>query len=132
MTAAPPPIRRLASLEVLQWAGLFGAGVAWAGAHLLAFSLNVATCGVGSRDWGIPYHPSIAALYGTAFVLACVAEAAAVTVLLRHRELSYDDAGPDGRRYFFAVGAAVGNVLFLDAIVLSAVGALTHTPCLTS
>jgi hypothetical protein len=132
MTTAPSTRPRLASLEVLQWVGLFGAGVAWAAAHVLAFSLNVATCGTGTSGWGIAYHPTVAVLYGIAFLLAAGAEAAAVAVLLGTRGSSYDDEGPQGRRYFFAVGAALGNVLFLDVIVLSAIGALTHTPCLTS
>lgn len=120
---------RFLRLEVLQWVGLFGAGVVWAASHLLSFALSEARCGRGTVDWGLPYAPIAAALYAVAFVLAAGAEAAAVVVFLRTREAGYDGVAPDGRRQFFAAGAAIGNLLFLQAIVLDAVGALAHSPC---
>lgn len=122
-------MRRFLGLETLQWIGLFGAGVVWAASHLLSFALSEARCGAGTVDWGLAYTPIAATLYGVAFALAAGAEAAAVTVFLRTREAGYDGVAPDGRRQFFAAGAAIGNLLFLEAIVLNAVGTLTHTPC---
>lgn len=116
----------------MQWVGLFGAGVTWAAMQVLAFGVNVARCGAGSGGWWLPYHPVQAVLIGVSFLLALGAEAAAVLVLLETRSASYDGPAPEGRRQFFAIAAALGNFLFLDAIVLSAIGALTHTPCLTS
>jgi hypothetical protein len=43
--------------------------------------------------------------------------------------VAYDDPPPDGRRHFFAFGAALGNVLFIMAIVLNAVGTLASVGC---
>jgi hypothetical protein len=60
---------------------------------------------------------------------AGLAEAAAISGLLQTRELDYEDAPPDGRRLFFAFGAALGNLLFIMAIVLNAVGTLASGGC---
>ena len=118
---------RMLRAEVLQWVGLFAAGVAWASEHLLVFSASIASCGPVDRVWGVPFLPLELAFYAVALVLALAAEAAAVTVVLRTREASYDDAGPIGRQHFFALGAALGNLLFINAIILNAVGTLAHT-----
>jgi hypothetical protein len=122
-------MRNLLRLEVLQWVGLFGAGVVWAGSHLLSFALSEARCGPGTVDWGLAYTPIAATLYGIAFALAAGAETAAVIVFKRTREVEHDGPPPDGRQQFFAAGAALGNLLFLEAIVLNAVGTLSHAPC---
>ena len=62
-------------------------------------------------------------------LLILVAEAAAVTVLVRTWGVEEDDAPPLGRQHFFAMAAAVGNVLFFVMVLLSGIGTLATTPC---
>jgi len=62
-------------------------------------------------------------------LFAVVAEAAALNVLLATRTIHYDDPPPDGRRHFFAYGAALGNVLFIVAILLSGISVLSNSGC---
>jgi hypothetical protein len=67
----------------------------------------------------------------TALGLVCagLAEGAAISILRETQAQGYDGPPPDGRRYFFAFGAALGNILFIGAIALSAVGVLASTTC---
>ena len=62
-------------------------------------------------------------------VCAVLAELAAIRVLVTTQGFHYDDAAPMGRQHFFAFGAALGNLLFIVAIILNAVGGLSHTAC---
>jgi hypothetical protein len=117
------------SLEFLQWFGLFGAALAWAGEHVIGFGLTEARCGVGGREWGIPLHTSELALLALALVFWALSEGAAVLILVRTRRLDHQDPPPDGRRHFFAVAAVAGNVLFLVAMLLDTIGAVAHTAC---
>jgi hypothetical protein len=115
--------------ELLQWYGLFGAALAWAGQHVVGFGVATADCANASRHWGLDLTLWIVLI--TVFGLMCagLAEAAAISLLLETRTVEYDGAPPDGRRHFFAFGAAVGNVLFIMAIVLNAVGTLASLGC---
>ena len=115
--------------ELLQWYGLFGAALAWAGQHLVGFGAAYAQCTAASRHWGIDIVTWMIVMTVTGVLFATLAEAAAVTVLLETRGVEYDGAPPWGRRHFFAIAAALGNVLFLVGIILNAVGALAFTDC---
>jgi hypothetical protein len=121
-------VRRLRP-ELLQWYGLFGAALAWAAQLVVGFGVAYADCTAASRHWGLDVVAWVIVLTVVGLTLAGLAEAAAVTVLLDTRALEYEDAPPQGRRHFFAFGAALGNVLFIVAIVLNAVGALSNVTC---
>jgi hypothetical protein len=115
--------------ELLQWYGLFGAALAWAGGHVVNVGVGLANCTAASRHWGIDSVTWTIVVTVVGLSLALLAEAAAISVLLETRSADYDDSPPDGRRHFFALAAALGNILFIVAIVLSAVGALAFTDC---
>lgn len=115
--------------ELLQWYGLLGAALAWAGMHVVGFGVATANCTNATRHWGIDLTVWIVACTVIGLLCAGLAEVAAVSILLDTRAVEYDDPPPDGRRHFFAFGAALGNVLFIMAIVLNAVGTLASVGC---
>lgn len=115
--------------ELLQWYGLFGAALAWAGQHVVTFGASYASCTNASRHWGIHLVTWTIVTTVVGLLLAGLAEAAAITVLLETRGVPYDGSPPLGRRHFFALAAALGNVLFILGIALNAVGALTFMDC---
>jgi hypothetical protein len=118
----------LIRLELLQWYGLLGAGLAWTVQLVLGFGVAVARCSTGG-DYGLGYDTWQIALIVIAGLFAALGEAAAVTVFRATRAVEYDGAPPDGRRHFFASAAVIGNVLFLMIILLSGIGLLAHSPC---
>lgn len=115
--------------ELLQWLGLFGAGLAWAGQHVVGIGASLAQCTAASRHWGIDIVTWTIVATSVGLLCALVAEGAALSVLRDTRAVEYDGAPPSGRRHFFALAAALGNVLFIVAIVLDAIGALAFTDC---
>jgi hypothetical protein len=115
--------------ELLQWYGLFGAALAWAVQHVLTFGASLANCAAASRHWGVDIVAWTIVVGAIGLSFAALSEAAALSVLLETRGVKYEDAPPLGRRHFFAYGAAIGNVLFIVAIVLNVVGALAFTDC---
>ena len=115
--------------ELLQWYGLFGAALAWAGMHVVGFGVASADCANASRHWGLDVTTWIIVITAIGLLCAGLAEAAALSILAETRGLDHEDAPPDGRRHFFAFGAALGNVLFIMAIVLNAVGTLASHGC---
>ena len=116
--------------ELLQWYGLFGAGLAWTAQLIVGFGVAYADCGTSAASrWGLDVVTWEIVLMVVGGLLAVVAEAAAINVLLDTRGLRYDDPPPDGRRHFFAYGAALGNVLFIVAILLSGISVLSNSGC---
>ena len=116
--------------ELLQWYGLFGAGLAWTGQLIVGFGVVYAHCATrAASHWGLDVVSWQIVLMVVGGLFAVVAEAAAIKVLLATRNLHYEDPPPDGRRHFFAYGAALGNVLFIVAILLSGIGTISNTPC---
>jgi hypothetical protein len=115
--------------ELLQWYGLFGAALAWAGMHVVGFGVATANCANASRHWGLDLTLWIVVCSVVGLVCAGLAEVAAISILLETRAVDYDGPPPDGRRHFFAFGAALGNVLFIMAIILNAVGTLASVGC---
>ena len=115
--------------ELLQWYGLLGAALAWAAQHVITFGAGYAHCLSASRHWGIDVSTWTIVMTAVGLLFALLAEAAAVTVLLETRGVEYDGEPPLARRHFFALAAALGNVLFIVAIVLNAVGALSFADC---
>ena len=115
--------------ELLQWYGLFGAALAWAGQHVVTFGASLAQCTDASRHWGMDIVTWTIVTTTVGLLLALLAEAAAISFLRETRAVDYDDPPPAGRRHFFALAAALGNVLFIVAIILNAVGTLAFTDC---
>ena len=115
--------------ELLQWYGLFGAGLAWTGQLIVGFGVASADCAAAGSRWGLDLVVWELVLMVVGGTLAVLAEGAAIRVLLATSSHDYDDAPPDGRRHFFAVGAALGNVLFIVAILLSGIGAISNANC---
>jgi hypothetical protein len=117
------------SAEFLQWYGLGGAALVWASQHVLGFGTTVARCSVGGVHYGIDLHTWELTTFLVALALALGAEACAVVTVLRTWGSEYDGPPPDGRRRFFALGALVGNLLFVVIILLSGISTLVLDPC---
>jgi hypothetical protein len=120
---------RLLRPELLQWYGLFGAALAWSGQHVVNIGAGLAHCTDASRHWGIDIVTWTIVVGAIGIAFALLAEAAALSVLRDTHGAAYDGPPPAGRRHFFALAAALGNVLFIVAIVLNVVGALASTDC---
>jgi hypothetical protein len=116
-------------LELLQWVGLFGAAIGWTAQHITGFGVTVAQCGAGGSSWHLSRTAWQLTLLIVGELLIVVAEAAAITVLVRTWGAEEDDAPPLGRQHFFAMAAATGNVLFFVMVLLSGIGTLATTPC---
>jgi len=113
----------------LQWYGLFGAALAWSAQQVVGFGVAYADCTAASRRWGLDVVTWEIVLMVVGLTFALLAELAAVNVLLATHRLDYDDPPPQGRRHFFAYAAALGNLLFITAILLNGVGALSNATC---
>jgi hypothetical protein len=125
MRAPRWPIRA----EILQWVGLFGAAIGWTAQHVTGFGVTVAKCGAGGSGWHLDQTAWQVTLMVVALLLIACAESAAITVLVRTWGVDEDGAPPLGRQHFFAMAAAVGNILFFVAVLLSGIGTLASTPC---
>ena len=113
--------------ELFQWFGLLGAPLAWTLQLVLGFGVTSADCSQAGSRFGIDGHTWQIVLMAAAVGVVLLAEAAALTIFLETRELEHDGPPPDARRHFFASAAAVGNVLFLGAVILSGIGALEQS-----
>jgi hypothetical protein len=113
----------------MQWYGLFGAALVWCAQLVVGFGVASADCTAASRRWGLDVVTWVIVLTVIGLVVAGLAELAAIQTLIATRRVAYDDPPPPGRRHFFAYAAAIGNVLFIAAIVLNAVGALSNATC---
>jgi hypothetical protein len=116
-------------LELLQWAGLFGAAIGWTAQHITGFGFTVAQCGAGGSAWHLNRTTWELTLLVVGELLIVAAEAAAITVLVRTWGVEEDAAPPLGRQHFFAIAAATGNVLFFFMVLMSGIGTLATTPC---
>jgi hypothetical protein len=117
------------SAELLQWFGLGGAALVWASQHVIGLGTTIARCGAGGVRFGIDLHTWELTTFLVALGLVLVAEACAVVTVLRTNGIGYDGPPPDGRRRFFALGALVGNLLFLVIVLLSGLSSLAFDPC---
>jgi hypothetical protein len=115
--------------EFLQWFGLLGAGLVWAAQLVIGFGVTVAACGEAAGSASIDVDAWQIALMAIGIPLALLSEAAALSIFLETRTIEHGDAAPGGRRHFFAAAAIIGNVLFVVAILLSGIGALSHGGC---
>jgi hypothetical protein len=120
---------RIIRAELLQWYGLFGAALAWTAQLVIGFGVSYADCNTVGRQWGLDLVTWEIVLMVVGAALAAIAEAAAVSVFLSTRGLEYDDAPPGGRRHFFSFAAMLGNLLFITAILLSGIAAISNPTC---
>jgi hypothetical protein len=115
--------------ELFQWFALLGGALAWTAQLVVGFGITVAKCGADGGGFGIDYRTWQIAAMVAAAVVVLLAELAAISLALATRELEHDGPPPGSRRYFFALAAVLGNVLFLGAVLLSGIAAVSHTPC---
>jgi hypothetical protein len=120
----------LRALAALQWVGLLVGAVVWASQLLLGFGITEAECSSGGAHWGIANDTWQAALMGASALCVLAAAIAALTVVIRTRQASYDKDGPPvGRIRFFAIAALAANVDFLVIVLLSGFGAIFNVAC---
>lgn len=132
----------LRRLSLVQWIGVVVAPLAWTGQHIVGYGVGEARCNVGGLSWGIGYDTWQLAILAAAGLLVVLSEAAAVAVFLATRETNYGDGPPgDGRwggavpysrLHFFATAAMVANVLFLAAILMDGLAAVSDSLCVQS
>ena len=96
---------------------------------VVGFGVSYADCNTVGRQWGLDVVTWEIVLMVAGGLLAVLAEAAAVRVFLATRAVEYDGAPPVGRQHFFALAAMLGNLLFINAILLSAIAAISNTTC---
>lgn len=119
-------LRRLA---FLQWAGLFAGGIAWACAHVAGYAIQEAECGANHVAWSMSNDVWEGSLLVVAALFILAAEAASLAVLRGTRDTSYEDDPPVSRIRFFAIAAAVANVIFLGIVLLDLAGNLVDIAC---
>jgi hypothetical protein len=122
-------VRYSTTAELLQWFGLFGAGLTWTVQLVVGFGVTVARCGAANAVLGVDFRAWEIALMVVGLALVCLSEAAALTVLWQTRGVEHSDAAPEGRRHFFAYAASLGNILFFMIILLSGIAVISHEPC---
>jgi hypothetical protein len=120
---------RILRPEFLQWYGLLGAGLAWTVQLVLGFGVSYANCDTVGAQWGIDVVTWQIVLMVVGGLFAVVAEVAAVSVFLSTRRDRYDDPPPAGRHHFFSYAAMLGNLLFINAILISGIAAVANTTC---
>ena len=119
----------LRRLEILQWTGLLLGGLAFAAAHVVGYGITEAECNSAGLRWGISNDTWEVIALGVTAGLVVVSGLAAATVVVRTRETSYESPPPPGRVRFFAIAAAVANVIFLMIILLDGFAAILNVTC---
>jgi len=121
--------RKLWLLETVQWVGLLLAALVWTAQHVVGFGITQAACGPGGRGFGIDYDTWQIALMGVTAAIILVAEAAALIVVRLTSDSAYHGPPPIGRMRFFAIAAAVANVLFFLIVILDGLGTVYGIGC---
>ncbi len=122
-------LRKLDSLELLQWGGVFGAALVWAAQHVTAFGFSVAHCGQNGGRFHMDYTTWQIVLTALAGTLAVVSWGAALRTFLALRGHDHFDDPPAGRRFFFAEATMIGDVLFIVIILLSGISTIYWGSC---
>jgi hypothetical protein len=116
-------------LEILQWTGLLAGALVWTAQHVIGYGVTEAVCGPGNAQFGISNDVWQASLMAVAAVVILGAEAAALTVFVETRSLSYESEPAPGRIRFFAIAAMVANVIFLLIVLLDGFAAIFSVEC---
>jgi hypothetical protein len=116
-------------LGVLQWVGLLLGGAVWWGQHLAGVFFADTACKPGGGAIGIDHTVWQGTMMAIAASFVLLAEAAALGVLARTRDTTYEESPPIGRIRFFAIAAAVANILFLVIILLDGTANLAGMAC---
>lgn len=117
------------ALSVLQWFGVFGAALAWAGQHIVGYGITEAECSSGGRSFGIGNDVWQISLMAATAAVILASEAAAIVVYRQTREVEEMAAPPLGRLHFFATAAIVSNVLFFGIVMLDGFASIFDTLC---
>lgn len=129
----------LRTLSRLQWVGVVAAPLVWAGQHVFGLGLGMAVCHEGGMNWGVGYDVWQLTLLSCTGLVIVVSEACAILVIRYTLHTNVGD-GPKGegpwnaavpysRIHFFALTAAIFNVLFLTAILLDGLGSTFAVIC---
>ena len=116
-------------LGIAQWFALFAGLAAVTTQHILGFGVAEATCsraGAGHASQNDAWQVGLMVAAGLVVIAAGLA---AVAVLRRTSDASYEDAPAIGRIRFFAIAALVANVLFLGVVLLDGIGATASLGC---
>lgn len=120
-----------AASQLLNWFGVLGAPLAWAGMHVVGYGVADAACSPAGSGWGL--EPNT---WATALTIACgtVALAAIVATVRvwRATRTSEDAPPPVGRMHFLATIGLVVAPLFLLLILLAGLGATVLPRCVQS
>jgi hypothetical protein len=119
----------LRRLEILQWVGLLAGALVWTGQHVVGYGVTEAACSAGGAHWGLSTDTWEAVLMAVAAGCVLAAELAAVAVVVRTREESYEDSPPPGRMRFLAIAAIAANLIFLVIILLDGIGSIVNVAC---
>lgn len=119
-------MRRLA---FLQWVGLLLGAAIWAAQHLTGSGIAYVGCSPGGTVAGVSHKLWEGVLMGCAAALVIAAEAASIAVLRGTEDTSYQGEPPESRIRFFAIAAAVSNVIFLVIILLDGIANLFDVVC---
>ena len=118
-----------AAQEFMQWFGLLGAPLAWAVQLVMGYGVTEARCEPGGSRWGVAVDTWQITLIVAAGAVVVFAELCALTLYFLTRDVPYDGQPPLGRRHFFVFASSLGNLLFLNAILLGGIGAVEHVAC---
>ncbi|HEY1594927.1 MAG TPA: hypothetical protein VGF74_06010 [Thermoleophilaceae bacterium] len=117
------------SLELLMWAGIFGAPLAWATQHVFGIGLTLAGCGAGSASWNVPIDSWAAIASIVAAALALGGLAASVLTFRAMRGVEQDSPPPEGRIYFLSICGMVISPIFIAIIAMSGIATVVLTNC---
>jgi hypothetical protein len=116
------PISRPVRIELLQWAGLLAAPLAWAGQHLFGVLLSLAACGPVDSRWNLPQR---ALTIGVTAVAAATAAGGIVAAVAARRAVgprNDEEPPPAGRIHFLAVVGITVSPLLLAIILMNGIG----------
>jgi hypothetical protein len=96
---------------------------------VIGYGVTEAVCGPGNAQFNINNDVWQASLMAAAVIVILGAEAAALTVFVATRSLSYESAPAPGRIRFFAIAAMAANAIFLMIVLLDGFAAIFSVEC---
>jgi hypothetical protein len=120
---------RIGRVELLQWAGVVLAPLAWVALHMFGVLLTLAACGPANARWGL----SLQTITTVATVLAALVAAAGFASAIAARVLvdadDDQDPPPAGRIFFMAVCGITTSGLLLAIILMAGAGVSLGDAC---
>jgi hypothetical protein len=115
-------------LSRLQWTGLFAGVIALAVEQVAGYGLTTDECGPDGMVLGLGNDAWQGLFLAGGVSVLAVAEACAITVLLRTRGVPAEDV-VGSRMRFFAIGAVLANALFFLIMLLSGIASIADPLC---